>query len=108
MPLTQEGLPFQGLSPIARQNSYLAAKSVAASRGIKTQWYMAYLRQVKRATDHQAARRLKIPRSSICSIRNALCTAGLVEAVGSTIGRYGKRCTLWALRPVAAQERVAS
>lgn len=99
MPLTQEGLPFQGISPIARQNSYLAATSVAASRGIKTEWYRAYLRsRPGGATDHQAARALKVPRSSICSIRNALCTAGLVEAVGSTVGPYGKRCTLWALR----------
>lgn len=106
MPYTQVGLPFQGTSPIARQNSYIAAESVAAARGVKTQWYLAYLRQVKQATDHQAARRLKVPRSSICSIRNALCTAGLVEAVDSTIGKYGKRCTLWALRrPLWSESR---
>lgn len=98
MPYTEQGLPFQGLSPIARQNSYLAATAVAAGRVTKTQWYLAYLKRKGRATDHQAARALKIPRSSICSIRNTLTTAGLVEGVASTIGPYGKRCTLWAIR----------
>jgi len=99
VPYSQSGLPFQGLCLTARQCSYVAAESVAASRPRKTDWYLAYLRSHRAgATDHQAARALKIPRSSICSIRNTLMTAGLVEPVGTTIGRYGKRCTLWAIR----------
>ncbi len=98
MPLTQAGLPFQGLSLLARQCSYVAAEAVAATRGTKTRWYVAYLfDRPAGAMDHQAARALHMPRSSICSIRNPLMTAGLVEARSRDTGRYGKPCTRWAL-----------
>lgn len=100
MPYTKDSLrlPFSGRSPISRQNSYLAAKAQRATRGTKKLRIVAYLRTVDMATDQGIAEALHLPLSSVCSLRNALMSEGLVECVGRTMGVYNHPVSLWALR----------
>jgi hypothetical protein len=97
MPYTdsQPPLPWSGKTPRSRQNSHRAAVSAADTRLRKSARYLAWLRTVKKATDHGAAEHFCWPLSSVCSIRNGLVDRGLVTAVGDCEGRYGKRVTIW-------------
>lgn len=92
---THPSLPFSGKTPRSRQNSHRAAVSAAATRLAKAARYLAWIRDVKRCTDHGAADHFRWPLSSICSIRNGLVDRGKVTAIGDCIGRYGKRVTIW-------------
>lgn len=92
---TQPSLPFAGKTPRSRQNSYRAAVGAAPSRVRKAAMYLAWLRDVGKATDHGAAEYFRWPLSSICSIRNGLVDLGKVTAIGDCVGRYGKRVTIW-------------
>lgn len=100
MPYTQDSLrlPFSGRSPISRQNSYLAAEAQRATRGTKKLRIVAYLRTVEMATDQGIAEALNLPLSSVCSLRNALMSEGVVECVGRALGKYHHPVSLWALR----------
>jgi hypothetical protein len=75
--------------------------SAAATRRLKSARYLTWLRSVGRATDHGAAEHFNWPLSSICSIRNGLVDRGLVEAVGTCKGRYGKKVTIWRAQEAA-------
>lgn len=99
MPYTQTGtqpeLPWKGRSPRARRNSHNAAVGAQSTRAWKSGLYLAWLRDVKQASDHAAAEHFNWPLSSICSIRNGLVDRGLVTDVGSCTGKYSKSVTLW-------------
>lgn len=95
MPYTQRGLPFSGRTPMSRQNSYKAAVAEGATRGEKKQRVLAYLRTVRAATDQGIAEGVRLPLSSICSLRNHLVSEGLVRQVGRVMGRFGHPVTLW-------------
>lgn len=93
MPYTEEGLPFATGS----NTSYKAAKSIDPKRrGEKTRLYLRCL-GLYAETDHEMARRLNVPLSSITSIRNNLVQAGLVTKCGEAMGPYSKPCTTWGL-----------
>lgn len=93
MPYTQSGLPWAKGS----NTSYKAAASIDPKRrGEKTRLYMRCL-GLYAETDHEMARRLNVPLSSITSIRNALVQAGLVKKYGEVVGPYGKDCATWCL-----------
>lgn len=101
MPYTQTGqpdLPWSGKAPISRHCSYEAALAARPGRAVKSDLYMDWLREVGQATDHGAAEHFNWPLSSICSIRNGLLDRGLVTALGSCVGAYGKRVTIWCAR----------
>lgn len=103
MPYTdgQPSLPWSGKTATSRHCSERAAVSAAATRQWKSDRYLAWLRSVREATDHGAAEHFNWPLSSICSIRNGLVDRGLVEAVGTCAGRYGKKVTIWRAREAA-------
>lgn len=95
MPMTQSGLPFQGRTVTSRHCSHQAAVSAASTRAWKSGRYLSWLKDVKKATDHFAAEHFGWPLSTVCSTRNGLVDRGLVRAIGSCEGRYGKRVTIW-------------
>jgi hypothetical protein len=92
---TQPELPWQGKTPRSRRNSYDAAVGAQSTRVWKSAQYLAWLRQVGRATDHGAADHFGWPLSSICSIRNGLVDRGLVTDIGEAMGKHKKRVTIW-------------
>lgn len=102
MPYTDSNpsLPFSGKTSVSRHTSHQAAVSAAASRASKSDQYLAWLREVRIATDWGTAEHFQWPLSSVCSIRNALVDKGLVEVAGITMGRYGKQVALWRAREV--------
>lgn len=95
MPYTlQESLPFAKNS----ETSYQAALSQIGKRGPKTKRYLILLASGA-LTDHQAAASLRLPLSSICSIRNGAVACALVEKAEdkrpSPFG--GNPCQTWRL-----------
>jgi hypothetical protein len=94
MPYTETGLPFAPGS----HTSYKSAASIQpGQRGYKTRQYLLVL-ACEPATDHEMARRLYLPISSITSIRNALMQAGLVNRrPEERLSQYGKSCATWGL-----------
>lgn len=95
MPYTLTGsLPFAKDS----ETSYRAALKQVGTRGAKTQAYLRLLAREGPLTDHQSAAFLKLPLSSICSIRNNAVGCLLVEK-GSTKrpGPHGCDCSVWFL-----------
>ena len=105
MPYTEVGLPFASGS----HESYQAAVQAGATRQTKTSAYLKLLAKRGPLTDHEAAAALRLPLSSINSIRNGAITCGLVEK-GSTTAKspYGKACRKWYLTSqglAAVQER---
>lgn len=94
----QPSLPWSGATAISRHRSAEAAQVAARTRATKT---AAYLRLLEQAgshglSDHEAARMTGWPLSSLCSIRNGCCRAGLVQP-GSrvAISPYGVKVTVW-------------
>ena len=98
MSATDTRLPFSGKTPLSRQHSYLAARRAGRTRGPKLAAMRAYFAAHGQATDEGLAEGLSLPRSSVCSLRNLLVDAGLVQAVGRTTGQYGHAVTIWAWR----------
>lgn len=110
MPYTQQGLPWSGRTELSRSCSSAGAVMAERRRGPRTRAYLAWLHAFGPATDHQAAEGLAYGLSSICSIRNALVTAGLVEARDRVLGPHGTPNTRWAVTgtpwaPVAERPR---
>jgi len=98
---TQPALPWHGKTVTTRHTSHQAAVSASATRGHKSDRYLAWLASVPLATDWGAAEHFGWPLSSICSIRNGLVDRGLVEVAGTCQGRYGKTVALWRVRTEA-------
>ena len=92
---TQPALPWSGKSTISRHCSQQAAVRASQTRAWKSAQYLAWLQDVQRATDHGAAEHFHWPLSGVCSIRNGLVDRGLVTAIGSCDGKYGKKVTIW-------------
>jgi hypothetical protein len=82
-------LPFAPNS----HTSYCAAKAAQRGRGEKTEKYLRCLQEYGPISDHQAADLLKLPLSSICSIRNS-CREKLVKD-GTGTSPYGRTVDLW-------------
>lgn len=95
---TQPPLPWSGKTPQSRHCSHEAAVTASQTRAWKSGRYLTWLQEVGRATDHGAAEHFNWPLSSICSIRNGLVDRGIVSAVGTCEGRYGKKVTIWSAR----------
>jgi hypothetical protein len=92
---TEPSLPFSGREPLARQHSYLAAQAASRTRGPKLQAMIDFFKTHRQCTDEGLAEGLFLPRSSVCSLRNALVDRGQVRAVGRTTGRWGHAITIW-------------
>lgn len=100
MPYTDQGLPFAAGS----HESYQAAVDAAATRQTKTAAYLQLLARRGPQTDHEAASALRLPLSSICSIRNGAVKCGLVEKGSTTApSQYGKACRKWYLSAAGAR-----
>lgn len=91
MPHTDRGLPFAPRS----QTSYLAAVAVEPARQRKTDHYLRCLQEYGPLCDHAAADLLKVPLSSICSIRNGVKDRLVKD--GTARSPYGKRVDCWRL-----------
>lgn len=90
-------LPFaDSPHPIARHHSALAAIAAAPTRGRRTLEYLALLGEVgeEGVTDHDAARMLGLPLSSINSIRNG-CAALVGPAAVAGLSPFGRTVTRW-------------
>lgn len=92
-------LPFSGSVDISRHHSALAAIDASTTRGRLTVAYLALLREVgpQGVIDHDAARMMGAPLSSICSIRNG-CGDAVTPAEGYGMSPFGKKCTRWRRR----------
>ncbi len=97
MPYTSDSyqLPFSGSSPQTRHTSYRAAVAQRSTRGTKKIAMLAYIRQHGLVTDQGLAEGLRLPIQSVCSLRNALASEGLIRVAGETTGIYGRPVTLW-------------
>jgi hypothetical protein len=96
-----DGLPFAQGS----HESFKAAVHAKATRGEKTAAYLRFLKVHGPAIDHDAAKALGVPLSSICSIRNGAIADGLVSKGYTTrIGPYGLACRVWDLTPRGRQQ----
>jgi hypothetical protein len=94
MSYTSEGLPFASGS----HESYQAAVKASATRQTKTRAYLTLLFRRGPLTDHDARAALTLPLSSICSIRNGVMKAGLVERTELVrVSEYGAPCRCWYL-----------
>lgn len=102
MSYSEQGLPFGGSTPISRHASWTGAEVAARRRGPKTRAYVVLLYKFGACTDSAAAmvlHEIVVGVQSICSIRNSLCSAGLVEAVDTIMADTGARNTRWDLTP---------
>lgn len=109
---TEQGLPFGGRTPRSRQTSYSGARVAGRGRGVKVRWYLKLL-ACGPHTDREAAGALDqivAGVSSICSIRNGLMDAGLVESGGHVLAPTGAKNTRWRLSQAgrAAVEELAA
>jgi hypothetical protein len=94
MPHTQSGLPFAKGS----HTSFKAADSQDLRRRSKNTRQLVRILASGPATDHELASALRLPLQSICSLRNGVVHAGLVERRAEIkSGPYGKDCTTWGL-----------
>lgn len=95
MPYTDQGLPFAKGS----HESHQAAVRALSTRETKTKAYLRLLARRGPCTDHEAHAALRLPLSSICSIRNGAKLCGLVqkgtETAPSPFG--GNACRKWEL-----------
>ncbi len=93
---TQTGLPFASGS----HESHQAAVRAASTRATKTSAYLRLLYRSGPLTDAEVAGITHWPRSSVCSIRGGVMTAGLVEKTGITrASEYGAQCRAFDLTP---------
>lgn len=97
MPYTFDNyqIPFSGVTPQSRQNSYKAAVAQRSTRGRKKVRMLAYIREHGLVTDQGLCEALGLPMQSVCSLRCALRDQGLVRYVDSAIGIYGHRVSVW-------------
>lgn len=99
--MTQPALPFaHGGTVHSRHASYTGTVVAAATRGVKTQLYLQWLRRRGPATDHEASAGTGLALATINSIRNTLVTAGLITSAGTTSGLAGAQRTLWIVKTV--------
>ena len=73
----------------------MAAHAQQATRGAKKLRMLAYIRAHGQVSDQGLADGLGLPLQSVCSLRNALVSEGLVSHAGNTMGQYGKTVSLW-------------
>lgn len=93
---TDTGLPFASGS----HESYRAAVRAANTLATKTAKYLRLLYRCGPLTDAEVTEQTCWPRSSVCSIRGGLMTAGLVERTGITrASQYGAQCRAFYLSP---------
>jgi hypothetical protein len=94
--MSEQTLPFSGTTPISRHHSAQAADRAAVTRGKRTREYLELLAHIGPAgvTDHDAARMLGLPLSSVNSIRNG-CGALIVPAETAGQSPYGRTVTRW-------------
>lgn len=94
MPFTQSGLPFAPGS----HTSFKAADSLDLRRRSRNTQQLMRLLANGPATDHELAAALRLPLQSICSLRNGVMQAGLVERRAEIkVGPHGKDCSTWGL-----------
>lgn len=94
MPFTQDGLPFAKGS----HTSFKAADSQDLRRRSQKIRTLVRILASGPATDHELASSLRVPVQSICSLRNSVVEAGLVEKrCEIKTGPYGKDCSTWGL-----------
>lgn len=96
MPFTESGLPFSGAVPLTAHTSRQGAE--AASNRAPSQLVRlieAYVHAADGLTDHEAARLLGIPNTSVCARRAPLRKAGLIYAEGTRPGPDGVANAVW-------------
>jgi hypothetical protein len=92
-------LPFSGVTPISRHHSAQAAAAAARTRGQKSLDYLQLLREIGPlgVSDHDAARMMGVPLSSINSIRNGCGRLIEPRTDAKGVSPFGRNVTLWRL-----------
>ena len=96
--IAQTGLPFSGSTSLSRHASHSGAVKAAEQRPSQTARYVTWLTNRGEGTDAQAEAELRMPRYSVCSIRNSLLKRGRIEAVRVEVTNWGTRHTVWRMR----------
>ena len=94
-------LPFSGATPMSRHRSWQAAQEAAKTRVGKSLRYLELLAEAgpRGLSDHETAAATGWPLSSVCSIRNGVIKAGLVEAGDRvSVSPWGREVTTWRRR----------
>lgn len=99
MPHTAALLPFNGITPLSRFTSHQGAQDAQERALPQTVRYLALLKlHPGGLTDAEAAKQLRLERSSINARRAVLVKAGIVVADGTRPGPTGKvKNTVWRL-----------
>lgn len=99
MPYTDAQLPYSGSDPLTVHTSRQGAED-AKERAIEqtTRYIAALVDAVDGLTDHEAARLLGIPNTSVCARRAPLRKAGLIYAEGTRKGPTGIANAIWRWR----------
>lgn len=96
---TDSGLPFSGSVPLTRHTSRAGAEAAAERAPSQTARYIAALLDARDGlTDHEAARLLGIPNTSVCARRAPLRKAGLIYAEGTRPGPDKVSNAIWRWR----------
>lgn len=104
----QQALPFAGRTPLARHCSRLGAEGAAIRAASQVAHYLRLLLDHGPQTDHEAARALGIPVTSVCA-RRGWCIderyhpTPLVEAAGKKPGPFGTPNVTWQLTGAGRQ-----
>ena len=107
--MVQAHLPFGGRSSTARSCSMRAAEDAARTRGQKSERVLRLLAEAgtRGLTRHDLEAVTGYRTSSLCSIVDALVSAGLVCEQGSRIsGPFRRECTVY-VRTARAEGAVA-
>lgn len=94
MAYSDTDLPFAANS----HESWVAAVKAGETRASKTKAYLRFLATHGPAIDHEAASALRVPLSTINSVRNGAMRCGLVERGFTTrLSPYGVQARVWVL-----------
>lgn len=99
MPHTDAGLPFEGITPLSRFTSHQGAEDAMDRALPQTVRYLALLKLHRGGlTDAEAAKLLRLERTSVNARRAPLVKAGIVVADGTRPGPTGRvKNTVWRL-----------
>jgi len=97
VPYTKGSLPFNGSTPLSRHTSHLGALDASERALTQTVAYLHLIKVHAGLTDWDAARLMRVERTSITARRAPLVKAGLVVAEGTKPGPTGIRNVVWKL-----------
>lgn len=91
-------LPFTGAEPLTRHCSYLGAVDAQPRAAKQAAALLELYRTAGPLIDHDAAKRLKLPVTTICARRRDLRRLGLIQTHGWERGPFGVKNTRHGVR----------